>query len=438
MNQLDLVRLDREIARAAREWVRWRRRLRRGEGLDEAPFALYPFISRRGYLALQELPEHDPLRSPMLRFVFRLVLDKANASLLQEAARARRGVAHPIDHPVRGSYTFAELVQRALEDAPRRRAWVVRLLDHAREVGEPVCREWERRSEIAERLAVARIDDVELPSAGIYQAAEAWLASSADAAAESRPASLEQMIETGLGLEASRGWPAKLTPTILDGWFREGRLLDSLPLDPGPLPRPIAPASALRALARLGAAFFDAAASGSLPFCIAHDPYGLARFTHGALLAGLGAWPAFLRRGLSLGGGAAREHARIMTRVLLWASRVAALRVVLRRPAMAGTVRFRDEYSEGTAAAFGFPVPASAAGCILRLSPDDPQRFAGLLLARTLHRSLVEQHDEDWYRNPRATDQLRSEAGLAPAITSTAEALSAGASLLLEEISSRL
>jgi hypothetical protein len=48
------------------------------------------------------------------------------------------------------------------------------------------------------------------------------------------------------------------------------------------------------------------------------------------------------------------------------------------------------------------------------LGEEDTQRFAGLLLAFERHQKLVQAHDEDWFKNPRASDQLLSEAALPP------------------------
>jgi hypothetical protein len=271
----------------------------------------------------------------------------------------------------------------------------------------------------------------------VYEVADAWLRQTEDAAEEHVPGSFAELCEIGLGLEAARAFPAKLSPAIVSDWFREGRLLDSLSLDPGPLPRALGPASALRALARVGCAFVDASAPRHLPFCIGHDPYGLSRFTHGALFAGLGAWPAFTRRALGVSRPAARDLERILGRVLLLATRAQALRVLLRRPALESPRKLRDAFEEGSARAFGLPLPPRAAGAFARLSPDDPARFAGALLAASRQRALVEEYDEDWYRNPRATERLRSEAELAPAVATTREALDAGATDLARALTRR-
>ena len=60
---------------------------------------------------------------------------------------------------------------------------------------------------------------------------------------------------------------------------------------------------------------------------------------------------------------------------------------------------------------------ARIAGALWHVHVDAAQRYAGLLTAAAKHEELTEQHDEDWYRNPRAVDQLRAETRLPPATT---------------------
>jgi hypothetical protein len=60
------------------------------------------------------------------------------------------------------------------------------------------------------------------------------------------------------------------------------------------------------------------------------------------------------------------------------------------------------------------------------VSPHDAQRFAGWATARERFALLEEAHDEDWYRNPRAIDQLRSEAELSPRTELPTEELRSG------------
>jgi hypothetical protein len=70
-------------------------------------------------------------------------------------------------------------------------------------------------------------------------------------------------------------------------------------------------------------------------------------------------------------------------------------------------------------------LPRRSAGALIRLRVDDAQRFAGLLLGAQRFFELVEAHDEDWFDNPRAADQLRSEARLVPAVSADPDRLGA-------------
>jgi hypothetical protein len=150
------------------------------------------------------------------------------------------------------------------------------------------------------------------------------------------------------------------------------------------------------------------------PFAIAHDAYGLERLRHGALFATLPLNAAFLTRRLGATRELARRAIRAAASTLLFETRFAALRVLLGRAALSGSRALRDAYSEGTYRCLGSELPATAAGALIRLRLDDPQRFAGQLLALETANRLREVHDEDWFRNPRAIDQLRSEASLPP------------------------
>jgi hypothetical protein len=63
----------------------------------------------------------------------------------------------------------------------------------------------------------------------------------------------------------------------------------------------------------------------------------------------------------------------------------------------------------------------------IRVRPRDSQHFAGALLAASRHETLLQTHDEDWFRNPRAITELRAELN-EPALTPlSAETLSLGA-----------
>ena len=71
---------------------------------------------------------------------------------------------------------------------------------------------------------------------------------------------------------------------------------------------------------------------------------------------------------------------------------------------------------------------------MFRIHVDDGSRFAGVLLAAGQHAQWRDEHDEDWFRNPRAADQLRSEAELSPEITCSTADLEAGTRALRDAL----
>ncbi|HVW25367.1 MAG TPA: hypothetical protein VHC69_08350 [Polyangiaceae bacterium] len=439
LESIDPLRLDREIARAAAAVRRWRRRLRSGGGLDDDPFVGARVVaSRRAFGAVRELPDYDPLRAPLTAWIYRLTEQRVNAAALVGIAVAERHTEHVVNEPERAKLSLASMLERALSEPPRRAAWLTSFARSAAPLGEAVSILWERRQEIASRMGLAGPDLIESPGDSIVSQASKWLDRTADLLEGPSRMTLADLVDGALGERAREGWPRALSPwTILD-WFRGSDLFRDVDIDPGELPRPFAPASYLRALGRVGAAWVDATAPSSQPFVIANDPYGLRRRTFGALFAAL-PWSApFARRALGLSGARIAEHRRALGVTVLIASRAAALRVLLRAPALAGRRALREAFEENAARAFRVALSPALAGAVFRLHADDPQRFAGTLLAGGAHRQLVERHEEDWYRNPRAIEQLRDEARLSPERTAAEAALAAGADALFDEIYSAL
>jgi hypothetical protein len=432
VDELDLVRLDRQLRTDASVWRRWRRRLPQGVTEVDDPFVRMPSVTRQTFLAVRDRPEHDPLRAPISRWLQRLLDDKANRVVITRESAARALLLHPIDVPERASLSLSAMLERALSDGPRRRAWLACFLERGGQAAELARLHAERRAEVVHRLGQGSSLESTAPCENVEELARAWLGRTDDAFSDYRSSDFAELIELGLALEASGSAPARLSADVLAGLFRGTRLFDGLRLDLGQLPPALAPASFLRALARLGAAFADAAAPRDQPFSIAHDPFGLERFTRGALFASLPLSPPFAKRALGVSGGRARDHARALARSLLIETRARALRVVLRAPAFEGARSFGIAFEELTERSFGARLGPEHAGLLLRLAADDAQRFVGWLLAASKANALTEAHDEDWFRNPRASEQLRAEAALPPAVVASPEALEAGARALAD------
>lgn len=405
----DTLQLDRELARAAERWQGWRRRLRAGEGSDEDPFEpSRSALGRTTFIAVRELPDADPLKRPLARWVYRLAEQRINREAFVTVEVARRA-PRVIDAPERARVSLRDMLKRALRDAPRRDAWLASYVEHAEPLSQATALLWQRRHEVAERMGVA--EGWDRRSAELAEAAEAWLQTTHDAARELVPArNLPELVELALGKEANEGWPARITPRSLLELLAPTRFLDRVALDPGKLPDALAASSFLRALARVGAAWKDALAPEHQPFVVAHDADGWERRRSGALFASLPLSEHFLKKRLGLGSERSRSQRRALARVVLIESRAAALRTLLWQPALTGSNAFAEAFEGLTERAFGFGLPRAAAGALFRLHDDDAQRFWGLIAAAAQARRLVEDHDEDWFFNPRAADQLRSEA----------------------------
>jgi hypothetical protein len=430
----DPLRFSREIADVAGKVKRYRRRLASGHISDDDPFFLGRIVAgKRAFEAVRSLDATDPLRRSLERWVYRLAEERIDAASILEVARERHQSEHVITEPERVKTTLSAVVERMLSEAPRRQAWFASYIGASSRLGGAVAKLWERRSEVASRMGAGDPDSIESPGATVAKDAQAWLARTADVFAEvlGKP---ERFLDVALATGANEGWPRHLTPRVVSDFFRETDLLRGLDLDPGELPRPLAPASFLRALGRIGAAWVDATAPSDQPFVIAHDPYGLRRRTLGGLFGSLPTQPAFATRALGVDGSKVDEHRRALWGAVLVESRALALRTVLRRSALGGARTFRETFEARVTDAFRLNVPPFAAGSLWRPRIDSEQRFAGLLLAAREARRLRDVHDEDWYRNPRAVEELRDESKKPPECTATEEALARGGEALYAEL----
>ncbi len=430
MTEQDPLSLDRQLARLADRWRSWRRRLARGLGLADNPFELDETLAgRTTFLAVGDLPDADPLKTPLCRWVYRLAEQRIDREALVAVEAARRLELHAIEEPEEGRYPLSILLARALSEPQR--GWLDAYVENSKSLAGRFALLWERRAEIARRMGLDSPDAIELPAQTTYEPAAHWLAASADMAQDFLRPEPAELVAIGMGREAADGWPARITPSAVAGLLGSGGLLDSVRLDPEPLPAAIGASSFLRALHAVGLAWREALAPAHQPFVIAHDPYQLESHATGALFASLPLSAPFLKRQLDLGSAQAREHQRTMARVVLLESRAQALRVLLRPAALAGHKALSEAFEARLHEALGVELPGSVAGALWRLRIDDAQRFEGTLLAAGRERRLREEHDEDWFRNPRAVDQLRSEAELSPESTAAREALDEGADALL-------
>lgn len=416
MTGVEPLELDRSLRRAARHWVQFRRSLRRGEALDWDPFVLSgKLTSAATFRATSQLSEPDPLRTPLRRWLWRLLEQRVNRKILVWLARQRHEV-RPVDAPRQDRLSVAQIEKQYLADAGLRGAWLKAYFKHSSGHTGIVSGLEQRRQELLARLDARELIGQCSPCADVDARATRLLEETQDAYDSLSITTAEAYLHVALAESALEGWPAKVSPRSIRELIGRDGLLEQLELDPGPLPATFAPASFGRALMRVGAAIVDASAPAEQPFCVAHDAFGLMRCQFGALLGGLLASPPFLKRRLDLSPAVTTDHARTLAQAWLLEGRAAALRVLLLRGAEHGETSLLEQFGELSQRCLGFELPRAAAGTWFKLHDGCSQRFVGYCLASAQRRHLTDVHDEDWFRNPKAIEQLRDEASSPPRI----------------------
>lgn len=447
MTRFDPLSLNREVRSAAQEWRNWRRRLKAAEGLDQDPLGQHYWTDgeercrlagRQTFLRVAELAAKDPLQKPLLRWVYRLAEQRINRDLLVHLTTLERMAPVLVQFPEYGQFTRRELLLQALREPGRRGQWLSAWASTGGELAHCTAVLWERRRELASGFGLASPDEIELPGPHLAEVAEAWLLRTQSVLPELGFDTLAGLLDVSLASSAQEGWPGRLVPrTVLDLVGPTG-LFDVANLDPGGLPDLIAPASFLRALCRLGASWVDATAPRHQPFVVAHDPYGLERRTSGAFWGMLPLSEPYAKRVLRLAGARLAKHQRALWRSLFVESRVAAFRVLLRGPALAGKQALIRAFQDLLPRALGIELPDTLAGVCFRPQEDDAQRFAGLLLAVRRQATFCQTYDRDWFRNPHAIDELRGLTELSPDPEAPKAALEAGMDAFFQELETQL
>ncbi len=432
--ELSPFELDRELGRVA---PRARAAYRALRGGREVTLSVPDVLRDEETLARLKSDRSDPISAPLLRWLYWLELMQRGLPREGERVRRYRGERHALDKPLSGHFTFRELLGHALRDEKRRPALLEVMLERGGGLRDAGARGAELRAELPSFAGRTRAE-LELPCAEVAEIALGFLRSSRDAFTSLGARSLGEVLELGLAHAADDGWPRRLSLRALDELLGSADWLKGLKLEPGDLPAPLSAASFARALLRLGAAWADALAPAGQPFCVAFEPFGLSRSAHGALLAGLTTRPAFLKRQLGLGKERASEHARALSKSALLFARLLALRVLEDAPSLEGPRSLSQAFAEHAPLTLGFELPEQAAGLWFRPRLGDAQRFCGLLLAASRADELLEEHDEDWFRNPRAIERLRAEARVPAVATCTREELQRGASALLQQLGPQL
>jgi hypothetical protein len=418
------IELDRVLRRAHQSWLghALRDRTLDDDDSDDHPLSAYRSVTGLDlFRRIGEMPASDPLKEPLRRWVYRLAEQRINQETSNAIARERAKPHRAPDAPARRAVSFEHMLTQALGDAPRREPWTRLLLQHAPPISERSVELWQRRREIARRMGLAHPGEIEAPLPDAASIAEAVANATRERVRELGLGSLAGFFEAAIGADVPGAWPARLTPARMLDYFRDSDLLRSLELRVAPLPASLGAASFCRALGQLGGAWFEALAPHDQPFVVAHDPYGLGRHEAAALFSLLPLNARFARRYLDLSPHALPDVQRRLAQLWLLDLATAALRVRLRKPALESERAFREAFAELAHADLGLSLPPQTAGALMALGVEDEQALVGRLAALTRAEQLVEAHDEDWFRNPRAVEQLRAEAHLPPVVQADPE-----------------
>ena len=420
MRELDTFSFDRMLRDAA---LAVDRRTAKGEPAREAlPDALF---DEETLAWVRELRGKDPLAEAIERWLLRVREQAAHAARRAELGRAHRIAPHAIVDPEQALLPLSEMLNLSLARPRERGAYLRSYFASSAGVAELVTRLWEERQMFADELK-APLDSFEVVSPALLPEARAFLADTR-AAFETldvhEPAALVAAL---LAESAHEGWPARLSPRTVTELV-DRVWLAGLRVRPFALPQARGGSSFLLALTLLGRALSDAASELRSPFVLARDVFDLRRHEVGALLGALPVSAVFAARQLGLGSSHTRDHVRALAQASLVDARVGAFRVLLRELLLGGLGAVRRELAELSHGALGFELPSEAVGAFIRVRPRDSQRFAGALLAAARQQALVETHDDDWFRNPRAIQQLRAELDEPTIREVTGESLSAGA-----------
>lgn len=432
MRELEPLSFDRALREAARELER-----RRAQG-DTTGAALPPQLTDEETLHwVRELRAKDPVAPALEAWLLRLREQAFFEAQRRELGVLRRAHPHPIVEPEQARLPLAEMFQRSLARPRERAAYLRSYFACSTELADRVRRLWEERQIYAEQLK-APLESFEEASSATRQSARALLGETEGAFETLQVHDPAALVSTLLAESASEGWPARLSPRSTLDLLADRAWVHGLRLRPFKLPQAYAASSFVLALAEAGRAISDAASAQRSPFVLSSDVFDLRRDTLGALLASLPLSAAFATRRLGLSPSRAREQQRSLARAALSELRVAAFRVLLRQLLLGSARHLQSELPELSHVALGFELPVTVAGVFIRVRPRDSQRFSAALLAATRHEQLVQAHDDDWFRNPRAVAELRAELGEPLFDLPSAEALAAGAQVLARRLESLL
>jgi len=416
----DLLALDRDVARGAAAYARWRAALGRdprAHAQDEPLEPVRRAAGRSTWHALGELAPSAadaPLRDALRQWVAWLTQARIghpdDVAWATESLEPRGRFAG--EPPRLASWREAWRGVTAARTVAEARLWIGAAAEAASPLAEVARTRAGRRVEVAHRFGVehpwAQVIDV--PVARLRAAAARLLDATEDLsravwreALRGGEGGAPAVLQAAMAREAGEGWPARLTVRWLEETFGLPSAHGWRP-DLPPMPPALGAASFARALQAFGVGVRLGAAS-PLPFAIAREPAPIAAHRFGFAFAALAADAEWQARALHVGRRTASDQARVLARTALLDARLHAARLLLGDPASFAP---RDRFDELGARLFGAALDARLHGAWPAARDDEPARLVALLEARPFFDELRERFDVDWFRNPRAREHLRA------------------------------
>lgn len=413
LRDLDPFTLNRQLAAVSESYFAFSRNLRHGRVVLH-PFGGREFPGRTHFQYVQDLPTADPLRRALLRWTHFLIDARIHVPWESHDADLLHRALHRVKEPREGQFSLHEMTMLAIDGrqgAPahwwhKRARFETALSDHRRE-------HFLRREEVAERLGVKSLATVFNPlqdGEDVEYLARAVLSETRDAAESLMEAGWTGFVEAALARCASEGWPARLAPDTLRYLLGDSQLFRGTNVQPGTMPSRLSPMSFVRAAVQLGRTTQRALSSDELPWVIATEPHDLPGKRFGELF---GLWVTsgpFLRDRLGLSSAQVRESLRFLLPARLCHLRLLAVRTLVREAAR--TRALGEKWGNLTHLLCREELPPSAALARFNVPADSASDLVAHLSALVWEHTLMEDHDEDWYQNPRAQEELREIARL--------------------------
>ena len=389
----------------------------RGKLSHRAPFFTREFPGLSTYQQVETLHAEDPLRKPLLRWIARLTDTRIHLPWLQKDQSLEFDERHSIREPTELHLSLAEIRRSALGAQEHQvEHWWKNYARHEASLSEHRIEHWARRAQVSARLGIESHSDFWQSTftegevhKGLLDLARLVLTETQDASENAWGIGWALFSRAGLALDAPEGWPARLAQDTLRELLGARELFRAVVLQPGGLPKRMAPMSFVRAGSQIGRALSHALRPKDLPFVLSFDPNDLSGHEAAELFAMWMSSPVFLKRKLGLGSSAWGQAQRHYGSARLAHLRLAAARLSLYELALRGPRAVSEEFSALSFAFLGRELPQSAALSRFRVRADEPARFCATLRAALKNHELTEDYDEDWLENPRAQEQLRAE-----------------------------